>query len=61
MEIKKVKRVYRVESSPVIIRIRKKDGSFVEVKGRRIVRKPQRIMFRRVEKKYVKPWEDGDE
>ena len=58
MVIKKVRRIYRIdkiESRPVVIRIRKKDGSFVELKGRKITRKPQKIVFRRIAKEYVKP------
>lgn len=58
MEIKKAKRVYRidkVESKPIVIRVQKKDGSFVEFKGYKITRKPQKIVFRKIEKDYVKP------
>lgn len=63
MDEEKTKRVYRVErveSKPIIIRFRKKDGSFVEFKGMKITRKPQKVVFRRIKKIYVKPGESDE-
>ncbi len=66
MVVKKVRKVYRIEeriSKPIIIRFRKKDGGFVEFKGTKIIKKPKRIVFRKVKKVYYKPFskEESDE
>ena len=54
-EKKKVYRVVKETREPVVIKIRKKDGSIVELKGVKITKKPQRVLFRRIKKEYYKP------
>ena len=39
---------------PIVIRFRRKDGSVVEFKGTKIIRKPQKIVFRKIKKEYKK-------
>jgi|GEM_PF-3809717 hypothetical protein len=62
MVIKKIKRVYveKSASKPVVIRFRKKDGSFVEFKGIKVTRKPKKVVFRKIKKVYYRPTVDGD-
>ena len=63
MVVKKVRRVYvkKSASKPIVIRFRRKDGSFVEFKATKIVRKPKKIVFRKVKKVYYRPVSKGDE
>ena len=57
MVIKKVKRTYwiaREIRKPVVIRFRRKDGSIVEFRGTKIIRKPGKVVLKRVKKVYLK-------
>ena len=58
MVIKKVRQIYRDEkktSKPIVIEFRKKDGSVVKFRGIRIIKKPQKIVFRKIKKVYYRP------
>ncbi len=52
-KIRKLRIVKKVVE-PVVIRVRKKDGSVALVRGVKITRKPERIVFRKVKKEYRK-------
>lgn len=57
MAIKKIKRIYRIrenESKPIVIEFKRKDGSVVRFRGRKITKKPQKIIFRKIKKVYIK-------
>jgi hypothetical protein len=57
MVIEKIRRNYWITEKtgkPVVIRFRRKDGSIVKLKATKIVRKPQKIVFRRIKKVYRK-------
>ncbi len=52
-KIRKVRIVKKVVE-PVVIRVRKKDGSVALVRGVKITRKPQKVVFRKIKKEYRK-------
>lgn len=56
MVIKKIRKlsIVRKVAKPVVIRVKRKDGSVALIRGFKIVRKPKRIVFRKIKKEYVK-------
>lgn len=57
MVIDKIRRSYWITKKtrkPVIIKFRRKDGSIAKFRATKIVKKPQKIVFRRIKKVYKK-------
>ncbi len=57
MIIKKIRRSYWITKKirkPVIIQFRRKDGSIAKFKATKIIKKPQKIVFKRIKKVYKK-------
>ncbi|MBT6690292.1 hypothetical protein HN903_03210 [archaeon] len=57
MVMKKIKRVYWITKKvrkPVVIKFRRKDGTIAEFKATRIVKKPVKVVLKRIKKVYLK-------
>lgn len=52
---KKVYHAIKETRRPILIEIKKKDGTVVKIRGMKITKKPQKVVFRKIEKMYYKP------